>query len=183
DLNTAVVIGNAVPLAGDKLTIQGGNLRVGGNIVATSNICAFGSIGSCSDIRYKTNFSSIKNPLQKIMHLNAIYYNWKQDEFPQMNFKNEKQLGLSAQEVEKYFPEIVQTNDDGYKAIDYSRLTPVLIEGIKEQQQQIEKLQKENAAIKLQNEKLIIAFEKLNQKVESLANAPKESNPLVVTKN
>lgn len=154
DLNTAVVIGSAAPLAGDKLTIQGGNLRVGGSIMALGNICAFGTIGACSDIRYKKNFSDIKNPLQKIQQLHAVYYDWKQDEFPSMHFSDQRQLGLSAQEVEKLFPEIVQVNADGYKAVDYSRLTPVLIEGMKEQQQQIETLQKENTDLKARLERL-----------------------------
>jgi trimeric autotransporter adhesin len=150
DLNNAVLIGTGgAPLSGDKLTVAGGNMRLGGSLLVTSNICAFGTIGACSDIRYKKNFSSLQNPLKKIQKLNAIYYNWKQDEFPSMHFNNERQLGLSAQEVEKLFPEIVQTNADGYKAVDYSRLTPVLIEGMKEQQQQIEMLQKENTELKI----------------------------------
>jgi hypothetical protein len=57
-----------------------------------------------------------------------------------MEFSDERQLGFSAQEVEKLFPEIVQTNDKGYKSVDYGRLTPVLVEAIKSQQEEIDLL-------------------------------------------
>ena len=53
-------------------------------------------------------------------------------------------FGLSAQEIEKIYPEIVSTGEDGYKSVDYGKLTPVLVEAIKEQQDQLIKLKKEN---------------------------------------
>ena len=60
------------------------------------------------------------------------------DEFPQLKFSPDKQVGLLAQEVEKVLPKAVHIiNDDGYKGVDYAKLVPLLIEGIKEQQQQI----------------------------------------------
>ena len=43
-----------------------------------------------------------------------------------------KDIGVIAQEVEKIFPEIVETRENGYKAVDYPKLTAVLIESIKE---------------------------------------------------
>jgi hypothetical protein len=54
-----------------------------------------------------------------------------------MEFTGRKQIGFIAQDLEKIFPEMVFTDDKGYKSIDYSRLTPVLVETIKEQQKQI----------------------------------------------
>ena len=52
-------------------------------------------------------------------------------------------MGLLAQEVEKVLPEAVHViNDDGYKGVDYAKLVPLLIEGIKEQQHQINDLKK-----------------------------------------
>jgi molybdenum-dependent DNA-binding transcriptional regulator ModE len=50
-------------------------------------------------------------------------------------------VGLLAQEVERIYPELVSTDKDGYKAVNYAQLTPVLIEALKEQQQQMEALQ------------------------------------------
>jgi hypothetical protein len=147
DLNNEVIVGIGGSLPGDKFTVNG-NTRIIGNL------CYTGAITACSDVRYKTNFSSLKNPIQKIQQLHAIYYNWKQGDFPQMGFTGERQLGLSAQEVEKILPEIVQTNALGYKSVDYSRLTPLLIEGAKMQQQQIVQLQRENSDLKTRLDKL-----------------------------
>jgi hypothetical protein len=95
------------------------------------NICASGSIGSCSDIRYKTALIPLSTALSSVMHIQPIYYHWKQ-EYKDKGFTGERQLGFSAQEVEQYFPEIVQTDKDGYKAVDYSRMTPVLVQAVKE---------------------------------------------------
>jgi hypothetical protein len=96
-----------------------------------------GAISACSDIRYKTQITSLENPLQRLMQLNGVNYYWKTDEFPAMGFSTRQQMGFIAQDVEKIFPEMVFTDEKGYKSIDYSRLTPVLVETIKEQQQQI----------------------------------------------
>ena len=110
------------------------------------NICYTGTIGACSDIRYKTNITSLTNALSTVLSLHPFYYNWKK-EFIDQGFPDERYVGFSAQEVEKMFPELVQTNEDGYKAVDYGRLTPILVQAIKEQQKQIEEL-KSNASEK-----------------------------------
>ena len=113
------------------------------------NICATGSIASCSDIRYKTNLLPVSNVLSSLLALNPIYYNWKKDF---KGYTDQRQIGFSAQEVEKMYPEMVQTDANGYKAIDYSRLTPVLVEAVKEQQKEIEVLKAKMERL----EKLII---------------------------
>ncbi len=80
------------------------------------------------------------HPLQALQKLNGFYYYWKKNEFPDMEFNDQRQIGFSAQEVEKLFPEVVMTDANGYKSVDYGRLTPVLVEAIKEQQKQIDEL-------------------------------------------
>ncbi len=55
-------------------------------------------------------------------------------------------MGVLAQEFEKIYPELVSTDKDGYKAVNYAQLTPVLLEALKEQQAQIEALKSEAAA-------------------------------------
>jgi len=57
-----------------------------------------------------------------------------------MGFDKETQLGFIAQEFEKVIPELVRTDENGYKSIDYVKLTPVLVEAIREQQKQIDEL-------------------------------------------
>lgn len=108
------------------------------------NICYTGTIGACSDERYKTDFAKLENSLDKVMQLNGLYYNWKREEFPEREFTDQRQIGVIAQEVEALFPEIVLTGEDGYKSVDYGKLTPILLEAIKEQQAIIEAMQAEN---------------------------------------
>ena len=60
-----------------------------------------------------------------------------------MKLDDSRQLGFIAQEVEPYFPEIVRTNDDGYKSLDYSRMSVILLQAVKEQDQIIKSQQKQ----------------------------------------
>lgn len=104
------------------------------------SICYTGSNTACSDSRYKHDFQPIVGALEKLRQINGRYYYWNQASFPQKKFSDQRQIGVVAQEVEQYFPELVFTDPDGYKSVDYARLTPVLIEAIKAQQVQIEQL-------------------------------------------
>jgi hypothetical protein len=113
----------------------------------TSQLCVNGNVqytgylGACSDIRYKTNLSPVSGALNNLLQLNPIFYHWNKEAFPEKQFDDRRQLGLSAQEVEAFYPEVVQTDANGYKSVDYGRLTVVLIKAIQEQQALIEELQ------------------------------------------
>lgn len=104
------------------------------------DVCYTGSIGACSDERYKTEVQTLSNSLEKVTRLRGVTYRWKQGAFPDQKFDNKAHLGFIAQEVESLYPEMVLTDDNGYKSVDYGRLTPVLVEAIKEQQAQIDDL-------------------------------------------
>ena len=91
-----------------------------------------------SDARYKKQITRLQNPLKKIMAINGVEYFMRTDEFPSKHFDQKLQVGLIAQEVEKVLPQVVQTDKDGYKAVDYAKVVPLLVEGIKEQQKQID---------------------------------------------
>lgn len=119
----------------------------------SGNICYTGTSAACSDRRYKTDFTPLNGSLAKVSLLNGLYYQWRTEEFPDKRFPNERQVGFIAQDIEQHFPEVVVTDSEGYKSVDYGRLTPVLVEAIKElnaalQQQQatINELQASNAA-------------------------------------
>ncbi len=92
-----------------------------------------GGIFATSDKRFKTNIKTIENATEKVNQIDGISYNWKEGE-------QTLQFGVIAQELEKVFPNLVQTNDKGYKSVNYIGLIPVLLEAIKEQQKQIEAL-------------------------------------------
>ncbi len=71
------------------------------------------------------------------------------------SFDDKKQIGIIAQEIETILPEVVLTDPNGYKAVEYSKLTPVLIEAMKEQQAIIESQQKEIDELKAQMREIL----------------------------
>jgi hypothetical protein len=103
-----------------------------GRFEASNDIVAFSS----SDIRLKNNITIIENPLEKVLKLGGYSFDWNDKQGTYTG----KDYGIIAQEVEALFPEMVTTRDNGYKAVKYDRLIPVMIEAIKEQQTQINKL-------------------------------------------
>jgi hypothetical protein len=112
------------------------------------DLCYTGSLSQCSDLHYKKNIRPLVNAIGLVKKLNPVYFNWKKDRFKDFIPSSKKQVGLIAQEVEKVIPELVSENSEGYKSVDYSKMTPILIESVKEQQSQIEKLKKENQELK-----------------------------------
>ena len=119
-----------------------GDVRVNGNGNVTGNWCA------ASDARLKKNVKNLSGVLQKIKNIYPVAFEWRVDEFPAKKLDEGRQIGIIAQDVEKDFPELVRTDSEGYKALDYNKFTAVLLEAVKEQQKQIEKLEKEIAALK-----------------------------------
>ena len=85
---------------------------------------------STSDIRLKTNIQTIENPLAKIIQIEGVSFNWKED--------NRPALGVIADQVEKIIPELVTDGDP--KTVNYNGLIGLLIEAVKEQQVQITEL-------------------------------------------
>ena len=94
-----------------------------------------------SDIRWKKNITLLENSLGNVLKLQGVSYEWKTEEYKDKNFDEGKQIGLIAQEVEKVIPELVSTDNEGYKAVSYEKLTAVLVEAIKEQQKKIAELE------------------------------------------
>jgi len=107
-----------------------------------------GGTWQASDIRWKKNIVPIKDALRKISQVVGVSYEWKREEYPDKEFAEGKQIGVIAQEVESVIPEVVHTDAQGYKAVSLERLTPVLIEAVKEQQAQIELLKAEIELLK-----------------------------------
>jgi hypothetical protein len=85
-----------------------------------------GQLYANSDRRLKRNFSPLSNSLSKLSQLIGQHYFWKDSTKSQ-----ELQTGLIAQEVEQYFPELVATDEKGFKAVNYVGLIPHLIESVK----------------------------------------------------
>jgi hypothetical protein len=97
----------------------------------------YGTLTEISDARYKKNITSLTGALDKISQLRGVTYNWNNK-----NKGTEEQIGFIAQEIEKVLPQLVKTDEKGNKSVAYSHVVPVLVEAIKEQQQQIDELKK-----------------------------------------
>lgn len=109
---------------------QNGDLNVNGDVVAYSTTVA-------SDKTLKNNISNIEDPIEKVKQLNGVTFNWK---------KNDKESGgVIAQEVQQVLPSLVskvtELNGEGsHLAVDYNGIIGLLIETVKEQQNQIDDL-------------------------------------------
>ncbi len=112
-----------------------------GDVIVGGSITYSGSLTHSSDARFKENIARIRDGLEGILRLRGVTFDWRHDEFPDRHFRAERDIGFIAQEVEKVYPELVVTDRDGYKSVDYARLTPILVEAIKEQQRKLEEQQ------------------------------------------
>jgi hypothetical protein len=129
---------------------SGGNVGIGTAIPsATLEVKAGGTTladawSTRSSRRWKENIQPIDDPLGKVMRLRGVYFNWK------ANGKHD--IGMIAEEVGEVIPEVVTYEDNGKdaKSLDYARLVSVLVEAIKEQQKEIEKLRLEIEELKKQ---------------------------------
>lgn len=139
--NDAIILGNSSVVnvkvgIGTNTPLE--KLHVDGNVIVAENLQA-STINGVSDRRLKTDIVSLTNTLKTIERIQGVSFHW-------LN-KNDKTLqhGVIAQEIEKILPEIVRTDVNGFKSVNYIALIPFLIEAIKEQQSQIDQLRKINA--------------------------------------
>lgn len=116
------MIGTTAP--GYKLDVQGGDINASGSVRAAG-------VALTSDIRYKEDIAPLENVIEKILKVRGVSYKWKNDEFPEKHFNDRQQIGVIAQEVERQFPEVVDTNKDGFKSVNYPALVAPLIEAVK----------------------------------------------------
>ncbi len=75
----------------------------------------------------KDNVHPVENALDKVTHLRGVHFEWKD-----RTYGEGPQIGVIGQEVEQIFPEVVSTDDKGYKSVAYGKLVGVLVEAMKE---------------------------------------------------
>jgi Chaperone of endosialidase/Major tropism determinant N-terminal domain len=132
--NYAIGIGstqmpNEARLAVGRVIVNDDDISKVRNINATGIVTAL-DFNATSDINLKTNIKPIENALDKIVRINGVTFDWKEN--------NEPSVGVIAQEVEEVFPQLVKTSD--HKSLNYNGLIGALIEAIKDQQNQIDDL-------------------------------------------
>ena len=111
-----------------NLTFNGTNLVCGGTVTANS------------DESLKENIKTIDGALEKVQNLRGVEFDYKSDKT--------HSIGLIAQEVEKVLPDLVHENGDGIKSVAYQNIVAVLIEAVKEQQNQIDSLKLQIKSLK-----------------------------------
>lgn len=121
---TSLAIGNITPSS------------TTGRLDAANDVVAF----STSDERFKTNVSPITNALDKIKSVSGVEFDWIPNE--EHHGFTGHDVGVIAQEVERVLPEVVTTRPSGYKAVKYEKIVALLIQAIKEQQEEIEELKR-----------------------------------------
>ena len=139
---------------GDSSWVPSYKLHVIGDIAHT------GGCFTPSDLRLKENITPLTNAIDKVSSLRGVYFNIKGE--------SKHQVGVIAQEVEAVLPEVVATDAQGYKSVDYSKLTPLLIEAVKELKAEneaaVRELKAENEALKAQNEDFRARIEALESR-------------------
>lgn len=115
------------------------NITTGGTLAATfaanGNFTAVGEVTAFSDTRLKDNVEVIADPLIKILSIRGVTFT-RTDQAD----LGRKHMGVIAQEVEQYFPEVVHTTEDGTKTVNYGAMAGAFIEAFKAQQSQIDEL-------------------------------------------
>jgi hypothetical protein len=130
--NNGLVIGCSTS---DVLNVNSVGIIVTGSITATGDVTAFQS----SDERLKTNLVKIDSALNKVSQISGYHFEWKDiKDAPHQG----KDVGVIAQEIEKVLPEVVHERDTGYKAVNYQKLTALLIEAVKELKEEIDELKR-----------------------------------------
>jgi hypothetical protein len=154
----------AVAASGYKLDV-GGNVKVTGDVVANGFTLT-------SDARLKTNIQAITDALAIVRKLQGVSYDWNRAAYPERGFSARPQIGVLAQQVEGVLPELVSTDASGFKSVNYTGFIPVLIEGMKQQADQLdaqgERLTKAEEKLGLVEERLFKAeeqFIKLDERV------------------
>lgn len=135
-------IGNPFPAGGLLSRVF---VAADGGAYFTGDVVSF----ALSDRKYKKNIKVIDNPLDKVLKIRGVSFDWKDNQ----NVYEGRDVGVIAQEVEKVLPEIVETRKAG-KAVKYEKLTPLLIEAIKQQQSNIDDLKSQVQSLTLAVNKL-----------------------------
>ena len=168
-----------------SITFQSGTTRVGigkGDpqyaLDVAGSVAGEGPYINLSDRRYKKNVHTLSHALDKVLQLRGVNFQWKKDEYPDLNLNDRKQIGFIAQEVQQVLPEVVYQSDKVGYSVAYGQVVPVLVEAIKEQQEIIDKQQvaleqqrAENAAIRAELNDLKSKMSDLTAQMAALQEA------------
>jgi hypothetical protein len=195
--------------SGGNCTIQTGLLTVGGDIDAQDDVDIAGSVGIgqfhnstyaleingdmnlkgngtyngswtfTSDRRFKKDINSLFSVREDLLKIAPYQYYFRQNEFPEMKFDAKLHFGFIAQEIEKVYPDLVRISDKGYYSVNYTEFIPLLLQALKEENDEIIKLQNDikTLATALEDVKANKSSTKNNEFPKSISSALYQNVP------
>jgi FtsZ-binding cell division protein ZapB/regulator of extracellular matrix RemA (YlzA/DUF370 family) len=129
---SGATIGSNVPLSSGNV-----KLEVNGVLRSTMSIVT-------SDGKLKTDVKDLNEALSIVKSLKGKTYNWSSEFQKKTGVDNGRHIGFIAQEIREVLPELVIEDENKQLGVNYTELIPVLVEAIKEQQNQIDALKSGN---------------------------------------
>ena len=142
--NTAFVIGNGTD---DSNRSDAFKVMFNGDTTVSNDLTVSGDVVISSDAKLKSNIVSLGSTLPKILQIDGKSY----------EMKGKQKIGVLAQDIEKVFPELV-SESNGVKSVNYQGLVPVLINALKEQQAEIDRLKTQEERLE-RLERLVAAMD------------------------
>merc|ERR1712005_35351 len=110
------------------------------------------SFETTSDARFKQNITAISGDrLRNLLDIQGVSFQWRREEFPERSFGNETMFGFLAQDVERYFPEIVRRDANGWRRIQSGAFEPLLHEALRQHDARMARLEEANRALEEEN--------------------------------
>ena len=144
-----------------KLYLAGGTSQSSTGVQTYSNSAVYTQSGqlyatqmNATNGFYETSDATLKNFKDDIKALDVVsniptkYFTWKKDEIAK-NMDPELHIGTSAQEIQKFYPDLVTADEDGILSVDYARLSIIALAAIKELKAEVDKLKQQNTKFKV----------------------------------
>ncbi|PRY53538.1 endosialidase-like protein [Arcticibacter pallidicorallinus] len=116
-------------ISSDGAANRGLSFESTGSAVLAQDLTVRGNLYTPSDRKLKTKIETLANALQAIDQMRGVRFEYKD----QKRFASGPKIGLIAQELQKLFPEMVTRDSDGFLKVDYTQLSGLLIQAVKEQ--------------------------------------------------
>ena len=130
----AFVIGNGADSSNKSDAFK---VMFNGDTTVSNDLTVSGDVVISSDARLKSNIVSLGSTLPKLLQIDGKSY----------EMKGKQKIGVLAQEIQEVFPELVSEDDNEMLAVNYQGLVPVLINALKEQQSEIDRLKKQEKRV------------------------------------
>jgi hypothetical protein len=143
-------------ISNDGQNNKGLSFETSGNATFGQDVTIKGNFYTPSDERLKTKIETLTKALQSIDRMRGVRFEYKD----QTKYAKGAKIGVIAQELQKVFPEMVTKGADGFLKVDYTQLTAVLIQAVKEQQEQINELKNR---LDRQQEQINVILKKLEK--------------------